>query len=441
MKIFTKSGSILTAFASLFFSSGFAQTQVIVPNDLKPVNDASSEGWRMYSSGNSTAQLIAVADFGIPANHGPHSIRATRPGGSGVNRSLIGYYEANKTLASLERFSWFRYSENGTDTYLNIFINNGSSIATVVYQPAVTSGGWQESVFNSSISGGLYIRQYNSGVGMVPISYAQLMNQYGSWVIYNHPDGLFTNFIGGLTIVSGSSSPTAAQTHTFDKVSVKFAGANEKVFDFVSAELPPPPAPCAANEVILYEPAKQQDGSDIPAIYADPTQALSYPQNDDNSTTVNAVTLGFGGTLVLKMSSAIKNGPGNDFKVVETSGGLTSAICQRHPERIMAFASQDGCNWIYAGSGCQDVELDLGPLNWASYIKLIDISPIDGIFQGEGTPNGYDVDGVICLNDYEENPVMQDLGAFYAMNYSDFNQYPRKNGSAVPADRSNPANA
>jgi hypothetical protein len=274
---------------------------------------------------------------------------------------------------------------------------------------------------------------------MTPITYAQLLNQYGNWNIYNQPEGFLSNFVGGVVIVSGSSSPTQPQTHTFDKVSVKFSGQAEKIFDFVSDEVAPPPAsPCSASEVILYAPAKQKDGSDIPAANADPSKALDEPQNNDNSPEINAVTLGFGGTLVLKMSSPIKNGPGNDFRVVETSGGLTSAVCQRHPERIQAFASQDGCNWVYAGSGCQDVDLDLGELNWASYIKLIDVSPIDGIFQGEPVPNGYDVDGVICLNGFEENPELQDLGALYAVDYSDFTQGLRKNGSPVPAERSNP---
>lgn len=203
----------------------------------------------------------------------------------------------------------------------------------------------------------------------------------------------------------------------------------------------PPGAPCSASEVILYAPAKQKDGSEIPAALRNPEKALGTPENSDNSSSVNAVTLGFGGTLVLKMSSAIKNGPGNDFKIFETSGGLTSSICTRHPERIRAYVSQDGCNWVYAGTGCQDVELDLGELNWASFIKIVDISPINGLYQGEPVPNGYDVDGVTCLNGFEQNPVVQDLGALYAVDYSDVNILLRRNGTPVAADRSNPKKA
>jgi len=445
MKKSTRFRNAFTAFAALAFTGMMhAQTPVVVPGDLVPINAANAavSGWRMHSTGNSSAQLVEVADYSIPANFGPHSIRASRTGGTGLNRSYVGYYTPNKKLSDLERFSWFRYTENGTDTYLNIFITNGSARATVVYMPAVSSGIWQESVYNNSVSGNLYIRTSgNSGTNMQPITYAQLMNQYGNWNIYNHPESFIGNFIGGIVMVSGSSSPTAPQTHSFDMATVKFAGQDAQSFDFVKTLPPHPPLwPCSASEVILYEPAKQQDGSDIPAAYADPNMALSEPQDNDNSPYINAVSLGFGGTLVLKMSNPIKNGPGNDFKVFETSGGLTSAICQKHPERIMAFASQDGCNWVYAGTGCQDVEFDLGELNWASYIKLIDVSPINGIYQGEIVPNGYDVDGVVCLNGYETDPVMQDLGAFYAMGYSDFNQGFRRNGSAVPADRSNPAN-
>jgi hypothetical protein len=203
------------------------------------------------------------------------------------------------------------------------------------------------------------------------------------------------------------------------------------------------PQGCFAIEVVDFNQKKRNDGSSVLASRSNPEKALGEPQNSDAPTSeanVNFVSLGFGGSITLKMSGPIKNGPGNDFRVVETTFGSMSGNCNRYPERIQAFASQDGCNWVYVGEGCQDVDLDLGILDWALYIKLVDISPIGAAFNGD-IADGYDVDGIICLNGFEENPVLQDLGADYAMSVVDFSQGLRKNGTAVVANRSNPAQA
>jgi hypothetical protein len=66
---------------------------------------------------------------------------------------------------------------------------------------------------------------------------------------------------------------------------------------------------------------------------------------------------------------------------------------------------------------------------------LVDISPIGAAYNNQ-VADGYDLDGIICLNGFEENPVIQDLGADYAMEVKAFDQGKRKNGTDVVLSRS-----
>lgn len=444
---FLKNSYLWLFLALLNASFLFSQTAVVVPNDIVPSDFASNAvaGWRLLSTGNSSSTLVSVTDFGLPANFGSHSVRASRPGGSGVNRSFLGYWESGRALASLENFSWNRYSEQGNDSYLNIFITNGQAVATVVYQPATIIGSWNQFTFNSGSVGNISIRINSQTINL---TYAQLISEFGNWIIYNHPNTFVnltsaSDFIGGLVLVSGSSSPTAAQTHTFDGVTIKFQDSESTTYDFVAAPAPPP-AGCFAIEEISYFPGKRKNGLDLPVERTNTSKALGQPQNSDipvPESELNFVTLGFGGTIVLKMEQAIKNGPGNDLAVFETTYGALAGNCAKYPEKIKGFASQDGCNWVYMGEICQDGQFDLKELNWAQYFRFNDVSPL-GFFFG-GNEDGYDLDGIECLNGYEENPVIQDLGAFFAMQVvpNSFQQGKRRNLTNVLNERSNPNKA
>lgn len=198
------------------------------------------------------------------------------------------------------------------------------------------------------------------------------------------------------------------------------------------------PSSCYATEVISFNQKKQNDGSTVIAARSNPLKALGMPENDESD---NFVSLGFGGDITLKFGSPIKNGAGDDVRVIESTFGSGNANCARYPETIRVFASQDGCNFIYLGEGCQDTDFDLGILGWAQYIKLVDVSDVSAVYQGTPIADAYDVDGVMCLNGYEENPVMSDLMIGYAAEVISFDQGDRKNGSPVVAARSNPENA
>ncbi|MEX1189250.1 MAG: T9SS type A sorting domain-containing protein [Bacteroidia bacterium] len=199
------------------------------------------------------------------------------------------------------------------------------------------------------------------------------------------------------------------------------------------------PSSCYAEEVVAFNQTKRNDGSDVDPDRSFPDRALGEPQDD---ATMNFVSLGFGGDITLKFGSPIKNGAGNDVRVIESSNGASiSGNCARYPETIRAFASQDGCNFVYIGEGCQDTDFDLGSLAWAQYIKLVDISDINAIYQGTPIADAYDLDGIICLNGYEENPIPADLQLEGAAEVVSFDQGKQKNGNDVAAARSTPGNA
>lgn len=189
---------------------------------------------------------------------------------------------------------------------------------------------------------------------------------------------------------------------------------------------------CYATEVVSYNPGKRNDGSNLPANHRISSKALGAPEKNDQA---NYVSLGFGGEIVLKFESPIANGPGNDLRVVETTFGNNP--CTRYPEKVMAFASQDGCNYIYLGEGCQDAEFDLGPMSWARYIKLKDISPKNHPFDNQ-TADGYDVDGIECLNGPATTLSDDGLVAGSAQHVVQYIEGTRKNGTPIHPSRTDP---
>ena len=205
---------------------------------------------------------------------------------------------------------------------------------------------------------------------------------------------------------------------------------------------PPTPQGCSPVEVISYNPGPSSDFlTPIALNRQNENNALGTPEDNDNATSAanfNFVTLGFAGEIVLKFAYPIKNGAGDDLYVVETSF-LPSGNqnCTRYPEKIRVYASQDNCNWVYLGEGCQNTYFDLQGLNWAQYVKIIDMTNPESF---DGLVDGYDLDGVLCLNGEELNPVPTDL-VFGSAQEAIYFPALRKNGSAIPAPRAIKENA
>ncbi len=196
-------------------------------------------------------------------------------------------------------------------------------------------------------------------------------------------------------------------------------------------------AGCYVSEVVSYNPKKRNDGQEILEARRDPNKATGAPENDES---MNFVSLGFGGDITLKFSSPIANGDGDDIKVTESTFGASNGNCGRYPEKIQAFASQDGCNFVYIGEGCQDATFDLGSLSWAQYIKLRDVSPVDAAYNNQ-VADGYDVDAVECLNGPAANTNDDGLVAGSAQEVVQYTRGTRKNGTDIHASRRDPEKA
>ncbi len=274
------------------------------------------------------------------------------------------------------------------------------------------------------------------------------------------PSGPLSFIQGGSVVLSsssaaaylwnpGSQSSAQIEVTTTGDFSVQITNehgchaTSQAVHVSVLPDVPPVNSSCTAVEVMSYNPKKRNDGTFLLPSRTISSKALGLAQNSDSPSTeelFNAVALGFGGDITVRMSGKIANGLGTDFKVFETTFNPDAGNCSRYPERIQAYASQDNCHWVYLGDGCQDAEFDLGELNWAEYIRLVDISPIDAAYNNQ-VADGYDVDGIECLHGYTDSPIVQDLGADYATQLVSANQLLRKNGTAVTLARSDASKA
>jgi len=271
-------------------------------------------------------------------------------------------------------------------------------------------------------------------------------------VVLKYCDGVHQKF-EGLSGFSANFSGTGLNTNkiiegVWIKSGCNNSGDGPGYGTFVANATPnvcnPLPATCYAFEVVSYNPGTRFDFSPVAATRSNPDKALGTPEKNDATTSeanVNFVALGFGGELTVKFELPIKNGPGADVKVWETTFAPSTGNCAIYPETIQAFASQDGCNWKYIGSGCQDAELDLGDLAWAQYIKLIDISERSAFTNVGHIADGYDVDGLECLNGYEANPIFASNECSFATSLISYSPLARKDGQPILAERTNPLQA
>ena len=147
---------------------------------------------------------------------------------------------------------------------------------------------------------------------------------------------------------------------------------------------------CYATEVIEYNPGLNSAGSDLAENRKNTTNALGEPQDND---TINFVSLGMGGKIILKFDDPIANGMGQDLRIIETSYG--TEFCSDYPEKAIVYGSKFGENWVQLKTICQDdnIDLDLGNLEWVQYIKIVDVTNPEDF---NVVIDGYDLDGVVA---------------------------------------------
>ncbi len=168
-----------------------------------------------------------------------------------------------------------------------------------------------------------------------------------------------------------------------------------------------------ANDLGGYLPGTTKGGGAIDPARTDANNALGFPQNND---TINFVSLGFGdgptqnenatsGVITLGFGpEQIINVAGPDITVWETSFGDKLQPWGNYPEAVKVYASQDGLTWTYLGTTTdKDQYYDLGPLAWARYIRLVDVTNPAGF---PNSADGFDVDAVTA---YECDDRLSDV--------------------------------
>lgn len=169
------------------------------------------------------------------------------------------------------------------------------------------------------------------------------------------------------------------------------------------------PEQAYADHVVDSDKGVRKNGTDIALDRSDPLKALGSPQSfgapfDNPVPTGEFFSLGFdkgldetpneGGWIIVEFTdNIIVDGPGNDLRVWEVTGGSSYPT-----EKVKIEVSQDGSTWFPVASSLdRDAEADLADsgLSWAKYVRLTDVSVRS---EYESTADGYDLDAFSALN-------------------------------------------
>ncbi len=159
-----------------------------------------------------------------------------------------------------------------------------------------------------------------------------------------------------------------------------------------------------ANNVESSNQGTRKNGTAVLATRSNPTTALVAQTlgniYDSPVTEGTFYSLGFklatpnvGGSIVVSFTNPILNGPGNDLKIYEVTGG---SINSPYPDELIKIeASLDGITYTtLAASAARDATVDLGILTQAKFVRITDVSPLAPF---ESTADAYDLDGVQAL--------------------------------------------
>ena len=163
-------------------------------------------------------------------------------------------------------------------------------------------------------------------------------------------------------------------------------------FDDEEVIVVPEPGNCYATEVLEYIEGTNSNGGAIALSRTDSSKATGAPQRVDQDV---FVTLGYGGSITLGFDGAVPNLEGDDIEIVETSFGNPS--CDAYPEYAKIYVSQDGIDFVYASTVCRtngfvDISDAPGNLEYIIAVKIVN----DDLLSG--SPDGFDVDGVVALH-------------------------------------------
>lgn len=165
-----------------------------------------------------------------------------------------------------------------------------------------------------------------------------------------------------------------------------------------------------ADNVVSSSQGVRKNGTPVAADRSDPLKVLGAPQSlgapfDNPVVAGSFFSLGFknngatpGGWIIVEFTdNVIVDGPGNDIRVWEVTGGTSYPV-----EKVKIEVSQDGVTWFEVSSSLdRDAEADLADsgLAWAKYIRVTDVSVWA---EFEPTADGYDLDAISALNCAQE---------------------------------------
>lgn len=171
------------------------------------------------------------------------------------------------------------------------------------------------------------------------------------------------------------------------------------------------PAVRYADSVVSFDQGVRHNNTAINADRTDPNDVLNAPQHplglpfDSPVVAGSFYSLGFdegtdgtpneGGKIVIQFTNNyLVDGPGNDLKMWEVTGGTSYPV-----ERIKVEVSQDGSSWFVVTTDAQrdqEADLALSGLTWARYVRVTDTS-IRTDFNAFPDADGYDLDGFSAL--------------------------------------------
>ncbi|MTI22476.1 choice-of-anchor D domain-containing protein [Fulvivirga sp. RKSG066] len=165
---------------------------------------------------------------------------------------------------------------------------------------------------------------------------------------------------------------------------------------------------CYGGEVIAFDQGLRKKGTIVPPRRSIPENALGLPEENDE---INFVSLGIGGSLVIKLNSIVVDQPGNDFMVVETSFNDVGDPCETYPEMADVYVSIDGESFYLLGTACKDTEFDIATsgLLEIEYVKFVDVTDVNANHIGPAA-DGFDVDGIYCINAHYSAAVQRSFG-------------------------------
>lgn len=151
-----------------------------------------------------------------------------------------------------------------------------------------------------------------------------------------------------------------------------------------------------ANEVVSFQQGKRLCGKAVHSFRSNSEKAIGLPYEN---WWYNFVSLGFGGSITLKMNAPIFDQTGDDIQVVESTAGFIELPCDYYPEQAEVYASTDGNDFVLLGETCQDGTFDLADahLSSAKYIRITDISDPNDFWHLNA--DGYDLDAVVSFSE------------------------------------------